>query len=229
LAIESRRQHPHTGIDDDELIAGSETEYYGGCNQRACHIRNGCMTAYMAAIILHLDPNNPDIGSDFLKAETDDGLGERFFRLETHRDGQVPADPFELRRGSITDTSERPRVEWHSGTHAYFHPFASDYFGHVVFDDLFGSFMAFRSLGFEPAVDDLRLLVNKGCESAPCSSYYSDWASGLFSTPVLVRPDLPPDALHCFDGLVVGVGQFLNPKPPCNACDNSGENDILIW
>jgi hypothetical protein len=98
LAIKSRQQHPHSGIDDDDLTAGDETNYYGGCKQRVCLITNACLTTRSANIIVHLDPSVPDAGASVLKAEADDALGHRFFRLDTHHDGQTPADALDARQ-----------------------------------------------------------------------------------------------------------------------------------
>ena len=229
LAIQSRHEHPHSGIDDSQLRAGEETDYYGGCKQRACHIRNACVTAHDPRIIVHMDPNGPDLGASILKAEADDALGGRFFRLQTHRDGQDAAAPLAVRRGRIRDSvaSERPpsaidpepggaewaALEWHAGVYAYLEPFARDHFGHVIFDDLFGSFAAFRALGLDPLAGrpDLNLLADLGCDdgaaAAGCPRYYGEWARGA-AAAVLVRRALAPGALHCFDGLVVGTGQF---------------------
>ncbi len=162
MALNSRQQHPHPNVKEESLLAGGETEFGGGCRQRACLVRNGCINALDEKILLHLDPHTTGIEANFLKIETEDVFSGRLVRLDTQIDG------FQT-MGFRTVTERIPTdVEWHHGVYAFFDSFAMNNLGHAVMDDLFGSYMVFRLFGFDPHTTDLHILMNKHCEFGSC-------------------------------------------------------------
>lgn len=49
--------------------------------------------------------------------------------------------------------------------------------GHVLFDDLFGVYMAARLFGI--AIDTLGVVLNRECGHPICTRAYYDWARGV--------------------------------------------------
>jgi hypothetical protein len=103
--IQSRVQHPHPGISEEDIRTGLETEHGGGPRQRVCRIRNACVTSLDPSIHLHFDPTVEDIDLEFLKADAYEGLGSRFVQLDTHFDstllGETALASFKVHRSSI--------------------------------------------------------------------------------------------------------------------------------
>ena len=204
-ALDSRRNHPNPDVAEDFLLAGQESEFGGGHRQRVCRIRNACLRAYDHAVYLHLDPDN-EIRSHFLKVEDEEALGPRFVRLSTQSDGLLPADKFVEVRGRIPEQN----TVWHQGVHSYFDSFGgAGSLGHLLFDDMFSSYMAFRMFGFHIRGTALTLVLDETCQSASCRRFFGEWAPGL-TDKVISRPQLAYDKLHCFDDLLIGVGNFAS-------------------
>ena len=210
-AVHARVEHPHATIAPERLRSGLESEDGGGFRQRVCRIRNACVTSGDPAVHLHLNPVM-DTSHSFLKADADEALAGRFVQLDTHIDSMIEGAgenivTFRVHHSSIR--TRAPPARWYNGSFAYLQSFAAGNLGHAVFDDLFGSYMAFRQFGIDPRHDDVGILLNRDCAGKVCIRVFHDWARGM-SDQTLHRPSLLGDAgdLHCFSDLIVGVGQF---------------------
>ena len=113
--ILSRRHHPFPFevdpfsenlegvIAEEDLLAGIESDNFGGCKQRICLIHNACLTNVDSAITIFLRTNEKKLEPYFLKADVDEALGGRFVRLDTHRSSKIAAVPFVVLKVLISE------------------------------------------------------------------------------------------------------------------------------